>query len=128
MNYESIRSVMNQSGFTKKRETKKLEEFQFADNHVVYLYKDQALNGAVQVVVHPSIEETVFAGLAGVAGNQRFPFRSGSNMIQFPKRQSSTASNPIPFGRSIQADSLDALGRLLRAVSSASSASASTAV
>ena len=120
MNYESIRSVMNQSGFMKSRETKKLEEFQFAGNHVVYLYKDQALDGAVQIVVHPSIAETVFAGLAGVAGNQRFPFRGGSNMTKFPKRQLSTAANPIPYGRSIQADSLDALGRLLRAVSSSS--------
>ena len=124
MNYESIRSVMNQSGFMKSRETKKLEEFQSAGNHVVYLYKDQALVGAVQIVVHPSLAEAVFAGLAGIAANKRFPFRSGSNMIQFPKRQSSTASNPIPFGRSIQADSLDALGRLLRAVSGATVASA----
>ena len=119
MNYESIRSVMNQSGFMKSRETKKLEEFQFAGNHVVYLYKDQALDGAVQIVVHPSLAEAAFAGLAGIAANQRFPYRSGSNMTQFPKRQSSSAVKPIPYGRSMQADSLDALGRLLRAVSGA---------
>ena len=124
MNYESIRSVMNQSGFMKSRETKKLEEFQSAGNHVVYLYKDQALDGAVQIVVHPSLAEDVFAGLAGIAANQRFPYRSGSNMTQFPKRQSSSAANPIQYGRSMQADSLDALGRLLRAVSGAPAASA----
>ena len=124
MNYESIRSVIAKSGFIKSRETMKLEEFQFAANQVVYLYKDQALNGAVQVVVHPWIAETVFAGLAGVAANQRSPFRSGSNMTHFPKRQSPTAANPIQYGRSMQADSLEALGRLLRAVSGAPAVSA----
>ena len=56
MNYESIRSVMSQSGFIKSRETKKLEEFQFVGNDVVYLYEDQALNGAVQVVVHHRLQ------------------------------------------------------------------------
>jgi hypothetical protein len=116
MDYDAIRAEIASQGFKRTHETKKLEEFESTSGQVIYLYKEQALQGSVQLMVHPELKEQLFDGLQGVGVNASFPLRSGSNMRRFPKRQSETAANPISYGRSMRAENLAALGRLLSAV------------
>ena len=116
MDYEQIRAEIADHGFGRTNETKKLEEFEYTNGQVIYLYKEQVLKEGVQIMIHPHLGLQLFVGMPGIDANAKFPLRSGSNMRHFPKRQSETTIHPISYGRSMQAANLGALGNLLDVV------------
>lgn len=118
MKFDEVANVLARDGFNQSHETKKLVEFTGPTGHVIYVYKEQAFQSGLQVVVHPELNDETLIKLEGVRRNKRFPLRSGSNMRRFPKRQSPEAANPIAFGRALIADDYQALERMLGTLNS----------
>jgi hypothetical protein len=94
-------------------------EFTGLSGQVIYLYKEQTFRSGLQVQVHPELNESPLRQIPGVKPNDQFPFRSGSNMRRFPKRKSPEAANPIAYSRSLIAEDISALERLLAALNAA---------
>ena len=71
-----------------------------------------------RLIIHPDLDAGPLVELSGIRGKDSPAILKRSNMRRFPNQTFLGATNPVPYGRSIVADDLYALERMLTALSS----------